>query len=70
MTVHKDADTTSGSGYVVYVVEEETAKPRTVSIGEAVGDRFEVISGLEEGETVVIRGNERLQPGQKVQVLS
>ena len=30
------------------------------------GDRIEIVSGLEAGEVVVVRGNERLRPGQAV----
>jgi multidrug efflux pump subunit AcrA (membrane-fusion protein) len=37
-------------------------------LGEAVGGRFEVLSGLKPGERVVVRGNERLRPGQKVKI--
>ena len=36
--------------------------------GVAVGGRFEVISGVATGELTVIRGNERLRPGQDVTV--
>jgi hypothetical protein len=33
-----------------------------------VGGRFEIISGVASGELAVIRGNERLRPGQDVTV--
>ncbi len=70
LSVHKDAIISQGDGHLVYVVsEEDTASPRPIVIGDAVGNRFEVISGLESGESVVIRGNERLTPGQKVRVV-
>jgi len=39
-----------------------------VELGESVGARFEVLSGLEPGETVVVRGNERLRPGQALRI--
>ena len=68
ITVHKDAVTRRQDKYVAYVVEEGTAELRTVTIGDAIGNRFEVRSGLEEGELVVVRGNERLQPGQAVRI--
>jgi hypothetical protein len=35
-------------------------------LGVAVGSRFEVVEGLQPGEVVVVRGNERLRPGQAV----
>ena len=47
---------------------KDVAQMRSVVLGEALGSRFEVMSGLKEGEVVVIRGNERLQPGTKVRI--
>ncbi|MBT5413214.1 MAG: efflux RND transporter periplasmic adaptor subunit [Rhodospirillaceae bacterium] len=66
LTVHKDAVTRRGEGYFVYVVVKGAAESRPITIGEAYGSRFEVKSGLAEGDLVVIRGNERLRPGQPV----
>jgi RND family efflux transporter MFP subunit len=67
VTVHKDAVTVSLQGRQVFVVDkDDMAQPRPVVLGEAVGNRFEVIEGLAPGELVVIRGNERLRPGQAV----
>ena len=66
VTVAKDAVIASPRGTIVYVVAEGVAELRPVQIGDAVGDRFQVLSGLSVGELVVIRGNERLQPGQPV----
>ncbi|MBT5373122.1 MAG: efflux RND transporter periplasmic adaptor subunit [Rhodospirillaceae bacterium] len=66
LSVHKDAVISNQGQKFVYVVKDGTANIRPVTLGMAVGNRFEVLSGLKNGETVVIRGNERLQPGQKV----
>jgi RND family efflux transporter MFP subunit len=68
VTVHKDAVLNRSEGALVFVVTEGVARPRPVRLGEAVGGRFEVIDGLKPGETVVVRGNERLRPRQKVRV--
>jgi RND family efflux transporter MFP subunit len=68
LTVHKDAVTVQGPRRVVFVVEEGKASPRVVELGESVGERFEVRSGLKEGDQTVVRGNERLRPGQPVAV--
>ena len=50
------------------MVSDDIASIRPVQLGDAVGSRFEVLSGLEEGELVVVRGNERLQPDAKVTI--
>ena len=70
LSVHKDAVITTGSGHMVFVVNGETVSPQPVTIGEATGNRYEVTFGLESGELVVIRGNERLQPGQNVEIIN
>ncbi len=66
VTVHKDAVIPGAMGDSVFVVEDGVATPRPVMLGEAAGIRFAVLSGLAPGELVVVRGNERLRPGQPV----
>ncbi|MGF1640124.1 MAG: efflux RND transporter periplasmic adaptor subunit [Rhodospirillales bacterium] len=66
LTVHKDGVLTRRGQHQVVVVVDGAAEVRPVRLGEAVGDRFEVLDGLADGEPVVVRGNERLRPGQKV----
>ena len=66
LTVHKDAVIKRGSSSLVYVVVEGIAERRQISLGEPTGGRFEVLDGLQENEQVVVRGNERLRPGDKV----
>ena len=66
VTVHKDAIIYRGALTIAYVVKDGKAAPRPVQLGEATGGRFVVLRGLRPGELVVVRGNERLRPGQKV----
>ncbi|UCH74767.1 MAG: efflux RND transporter periplasmic adaptor subunit [Rhodospirillales bacterium] len=66
VSVHKDAVIARGTGYIVFVVIDGKATPRPVRLGEATGPRMEVLSGLMAGDLVVVRGNERLLPGQPV----
>ena len=66
VSVHKDAVIAKGAGYMVFAVVEGKAESRPVRLGEAVGVRMEVLSGLSPGDLVVVRGNERLLPGQSV----
>jgi RND family efflux transporter MFP subunit len=66
VTVHKDAVLVRDGGRVVYLVRDGEAVARNVILGDAIGNRFVVKSGLTIGDLVVVRGNERLRPGQKV----
>lgn len=70
LTVHKDAVLTQQDGHIVYVVSDGNATPQTIQIGNANGSRFEVVAGLNEGDQVVVRGNERLTPGQMVTIIN
>ncbi len=66
VSVHKDGVIPRSGKNIVFVVENGKAMMRDVQLGSAVGNRFEVLDGLTVGDAVVIRGNERLQPGQPV----
>jgi multidrug efflux pump subunit AcrA (membrane-fusion protein) len=66
VSVHKDAVLRRQGRASVYVIENGTAQSREVTLGPAVGSRFQVKEGLKPGDIVVIRGNERLRPGQPV----
>jgi len=66
VSVHKDAIIRRQGQTVVFAVVKGKAELRPVRIGVAIAARFEVLNGLSPGEKVVIRGNERLRPGQEV----
>ncbi len=67
MAVPKDALVQSQGGWTVFVAEDGTAQPRQIEIGAALDEWFEVLGGLKAGDQVVVRGNERLRPGQPIQ---
>jgi len=66
LTVHKDAILNRGGAQLVVLNDDGKAAFTPVRLGEAIGQRFVVQSGLKEGDEVVIRGNERLQPGEAI----
>ncbi|WP_224824238.1 efflux RND transporter periplasmic adaptor subunit [Cognatishimia sp. MH4019] len=66
LSVPKDALVQAQGGWTVFVADEGKAQPRSVQIGLPMGDRYEVVNGLTEGDIVVVRGNERLRPGQDI----
>lgn len=68
VSVHKDAIIKQPGGTIVFVVADGQAQSRPIVLGEPVGNRYEVIQGLTEGEQTVVRGNERLRPGTEVRI--
>lgn len=66
LSVPKDALVQARGGWTVFVAAEGKAQPRAVEIGVPAGDRYEVLTGLAPGDQVVVRGNERLRPGQDI----
>ena len=66
VSVHKDAVIPRGGESIVFVAKEGKAVRQALQLGDAVGNRFEVLDGLKVGDVVVVRGNERLRPGQSI----
>jgi membrane fusion protein, multidrug efflux system len=57
-------------GFVSYVIEGGKAKERQVKLGiRTLDDKWEVLNGLSEGETLVTRGGSVLQDGRDVEVV-
>lgn len=74
LLVPKDALNLSGSSTTVSKIVNGKAVPIPVQAGVAVGGLIQVTpmepNAIAEGDRVVIRGNERLRPGQAVKVIS
>jgi hypothetical protein len=71
LTVPRDALVLRSTGQSVFVVNGDgTARQVPVSVGVGQDDYIEVFGELEAGEPVIVRGNERLQPGQAVSIMA
>lgn len=68
VSVHKDAVIPRGNSSMVFVAEDGKAQPRPVKLGGSVGARFIVLEGLSVGDQTIVRGNERLRPGQAITI--
>lgn len=68
VTVHKDAIVNRLGETIAFVINDNMAEMRSVQLGDPVGSRFVVISGLTPGEETAVRGNERLRAGQMVTI--
>lgn len=53
----------------VYVVENEKAVQKEVTIGLDTGTLLEIKSGLDEGETIIVKGQNYVENGSKVKVV-
>ncbi|MDE6043301.1 MAG: efflux RND transporter periplasmic adaptor subunit, partial [Muribaculaceae bacterium] len=60
--------TGSGNRYV-YVLRDGRVSYNRVELGRRVGDAYELISGVEAGDSVVISGQSRLADGVAVEVI-
>lgn len=59
----------SERGFLAFVVEDGKARERLLELGmRTAAGRVEIISGLEPGEELIIRGNEALRDGAEVTV--
>lgn len=67
-TVSKDAIVRRSGNVLVFVVRNGNGQPQPVELGESVGGRFVVTSGVKAGDRVVVRGNENLRPGQRLRI--
>lgn len=69
LTVSRDALVLRpGERYVLRVGEGGTTQRVDVEPGGGKGDRIEVVGALQPGDSLVVRGAERLRPGQTVRV--
>ncbi len=69
LLVPKDALVLDSCGASVFIIRDDLAAPVNVRMGPAHGDMIEVDAPLRAGEKVVVRGNERLRPGQQVTIV-
>ncbi len=60
------AVTKAEGGEVVFIAEDGTAKARPVTVGISDGADVEVVSGVNAGDKVIVRGNLGLEDGDRV----
>ena len=66
--VPKPAVRTADGRTIVFVVRDDRAERRAVTVGSDLGDQMEVLSGLTAGERVVVEGPATLKDGDRIKV--
>jgi len=70
LLVPRDALVLRPEGITVFVVGNDlVARQVPVVTGIDAGEQIEVTGDLKDGDTVIVRGNERLRPGQSVTIM-
>ena len=69
LLVPKDAIVTAGTNRLVFVVANNMAQPVNVRVNGYYDGNVAIEGPIKPGDHVVIRGNERLRPGQPVQII-
>lgn len=67
LTIPTDALIRSGLEYFVFTVKDGLAQKQILKVGPIFDDRIEVLSGLNEGQKVVVFGQNLLDDGVKVE---
>ena len=68
LLIPKDALIPSANKQIVYIFDKGIAKQKFIQSGISVGDKIEILKGLEEGQFVVVMGNESLRPNQAIKI--
>ena len=66
--IPKDGLIADGIEKLVYIVEKNKVKRKKVTLGQSFKDQIEIKSGVNEGDLVVVRGNENIRPNQSVKI--
>lgn len=69
LVVPESALAPSGDAQYVYRVEDGVVKRIMVEIGQRMGAHVEIVSGLNEGDDVVVSGLQKVRDGTEVEVL-
>ena len=68
LVIPRGAVLREGDQHYVYIVEEGLARKKGVTLGLTNGEVAEVLSGLAEGDLVVVKGQHYLEEGSKVSI--
>lgn len=69
ITVPQDAILKLYGKNVAFIVDGDSVNERQITIGNNIGDRVIIESGLEKGDTLIVKGQENVSKGKKVRII-
>lgn len=66
VVIPEEAVVSEGLRQLVYVVKDDKVERRVIAMGQRQSGQIEVVEGLSAGETVIVRGLQRVRPGATV----
>jgi membrane fusion protein (multidrug efflux system) len=63
IVVPEEAIVGEGLRHLIFVVKDNVVERRVVRIGQRQEGRIEIVEGLKAGETIIVRGVQRVRPG-------
>jgi membrane fusion protein (multidrug efflux system) len=69
LLVPKSAIKKAGEDSVVYVIEDNIAKEKIVQLGITQDESVEIVSGLEGGDVIALRGSSYLKDGDQIKII-
>jgi RND family efflux transporter MFP subunit len=60
----------SGDRYIYVYKPDGTVAYQKVELGRRLGNRYEILSGVEDGDRVVVSGQSRLTNGEEVEIVN
>ena len=54
---------TPAGGQVIYLIKDGKAEQKKITMGMEEGGLVEILSGIKVGDSVIVKGNEKLKPG-------
>lgn len=69
LVIPRSAVLQRAAGNTVFIAREDRAEARLVTLGLQDRDRVQVLSGLREGESLVVRGQHFLEEGSRIKIV-
>ena len=69
IAVNSESIMEDGTKSYVYVVNKDKAVKKEVEIGVDSGEYIEIISGLKDGEQVLVKGQDYVENGSRVKII-